>query len=127
VEFFAIADIAVDQDSLQTLTVETLPQYCTDISKVLSVEDENNADVYSVWGEFKVQRQLIKGGVRFSLPGCPNALAWTITTGFEPAPDKAVIHCTINRTSHDEDFIESIESFVNVWKDGLETGFKSQV
>ena len=69
---------------------------------------------------FFVERQLIKGGVRFSLPECPNALAWTITTGFEPAPDKVIIHCTINRLEHDEDFIESIELFVKSWKIGLE-------
>ena len=119
-EFFAIANIETKPEVLQELTVHTLNKYCADIDKVLRVEHEDSADVYCVWGEFTVHRQVINGGVRFSMPSCPNALAWTITTGFEPAPQKVVIHCTINRTRHDDDFIESIESFIDSWKTGLE-------
>ena len=119
-EFFSIANIETKPEVLQGLTVHTLNHYCSDIDKVLRVEHEDSADVYCVWGEFTVHRQVINGGVRFSMPGCPNAFAWTITTGFEPAPQKVVIHCTINRTRHDEDFIESIESFIDSWKTGLE-------
>lgn len=119
-EFFAIADIETQPEVLQSLTVDRLNQYCSDIDKVLRIEHADNADVYCIWGEFTVHRQMINGGIRFSLPTCPNALAWTITTGFEPTPQKVVIHCTINRTEHDEDFIESIESFIDSWRTGLE-------
>ena len=119
-EFFAIADIETTSETLQQLTVRKLTQYCDDIDKVLYVENDNSADVYCVWGEFTVHRQLINGGVRFSLPNCPNALAWTITTGFEPEPNKVVIHSTINRTEHDADFIESIKMFIQSWRIGLE-------
>ena len=119
-EFFAIADIETTPEVLQELTVQTLNRYCSDIDKVLRVEHDDNADIYCVWGEFTVHRQVINRGVRFSLPGCPNALAWTITTGFEPAPQKVVIHCTINRSRHEEEFIESIESFIDSWKTGLQ-------
>lgn len=120
-EFFSIADVSASVETIQALTVEKLDQYCADIDKVLSIDSENSADVYCIWGTFTVERQIINGGVRFTLPKCPNALAWTITTGFDPAPDKIVIHCTINRTNHDADFIESIESFIKSWKLGLET------
>jgi len=119
-EFFAIADIETKPQILQGLTVHKLNQYCADIDKILRIENDNNADVYCVWGEFTVHRQVINGGVRFSLPNCPNALAWTITTGFDPEPKKVVIHATINRTEHDPDFIESIQSFIDSWKAGLE-------
>lgn len=119
-EFFAIADIETEPEILQELTVHKLNQYCADIDKVLRIENDNNADVYCVWGEFTVHRQVINGGVRFTLPNCPNALAWTITTGFEPEPKKVVIHATINRTEHETDFIESIQSFIYSWKAGLE-------
>lgn len=122
-EFFAIADVETKQENLQALTVHKLNQYCAEIDKVLHIEHENSASVYCVWGEFTVHRQIINGGVRFTLPGCPNALAWTITTGFDPAPGKIVIHGTINRTEHDADFIESIESFIQSWKTGLEKHF----
>jgi len=120
-EFFAIADIETKPQILQGLTVHKLNQYCADIDKILRIENDNNADVYCVWGEFTVHRQVINGGVRFSLPSCPNALAWTITTGFDPEPKKVVIHATINRIEHDPDFIESIQSFIDSWKAGLES------
>ena len=120
-EFFSIADVSASVETVQALTVEELDQYCADIDQVLSVNSENSADVYCIWGAFTVERQIINGGLRFTLPKCPNALAWTITTGFEPAPNKVVIHCTINRTDHDVDFIDSIKSFINSWKLGLES------
>jgi hypothetical protein len=120
VEFFAIADVATTPHVLQTLTVKQLAAYCSDIDKVLTVDDDDRGSVYCIWGEFSVERQLINGGVRFTLPGCPNALAWTVTTGFPPAPGKVVIHCTINRQEHEEDFIDSIESFIAAWRHGLE-------
>ena len=110
-------------EALQALSVEELNRYCADIDKVLSVHSENKAQIYCVWGEFTVERQSINGGVRFTLPKCPNALAWTITTGFDPEPEKIIIHCTINRTDHDSDFIETIQSFIDAWKQGLEGNF----
>lgn len=119
-EFFAIADVETKPEVLQALTVHKLNEYCAEIDKVLRVEHEDIADVYCIWGEFTVHKQKISGGVRFSLPGCPNALAWTITTGFEPAPQRVVIHCTINRTKHDPEFIASIQTFIGSWKAGLE-------
>ena len=126
VEFFAIADIETKPEILQELTVHKLNQYCADIDKVLHIENDNSADVYCVWGEFTVHRQVINGGVRFSLPDRPNASAWTITTGFEPEPKKVVIHGTINRTEHDADFIESIQLFIHSWKVGLENNLASK-
>jgi hypothetical protein len=62
----------------------------------------------------------LRHGVRFSLPGCANALQWTVTTGHQPNPRHTVIHLTINRTGQDQDFIESIRKFVEDWKAGLE-------
>lgn len=120
-EFFEIADIRPSVEEIQALTVARLSQYCADIDRVLSVKSDDDAEIYCIWGTFSVMRQLINGGVRFTLPKCPNALAWTITTGYDPEPEKVVIHCTINRTTHDADFIESIESFIHSWKLGLES------
>ncbi|WP_353572027.1 hypothetical protein [Candidatus Albibeggiatoa sp. nov. BB20] len=119
-EFFAIADVETQPEILQALAVEKLNQYCAEIDTVLRVEHENSADIYCLWGEFTVHRQVINGGVRFSMPNCPNAFAWTITTSFAPEPEKIVIHGTINRTEHDPDFIESIQAFIQAWKVGLE-------
>jgi hypothetical protein len=119
-EFFANAVGSVDASTLQrTLTIETLPQYCASIDRVLRDEGEHGV-IYCVWGEFPLRREVIRGGLRFSLPTCPNALAWTVTTGLAPRPEDVVIHCTINRQEHDPDFIASIEEFVLAWKAGFE-------
>lgn len=118
-EFHAFADKRIDADTLQArLDIRSLPTYCASISKLLS-HDGDRGEIYCAWGQFIVHREPIRGGVRFTLPNCPNALAWTITTGFPPAPDKIVIHCTINRREHDPDFIASIEKFMDDWREGL--------
>lgn len=117
-EFFAIADVRTTEEELRyRLKIESLSDWCGSISGIRS-DDE----IDSVWGVFRVHREEIRGGVRFTLPTCPNAFAWTVTTGFPPAEDKVVIHCTINRRDHDPDFIESIEDFADDWKTGLEAG-----
>lgn len=120
-EFFAIAQQSgLDEEMIQEqMTVTRMGEYC-DTIVVLDGDDETG-NIGTVWGEFPVQRQIIRGGVRFALTTCPNALAWTITNGFPPAPDGVVIHGTINRTEHDEDFIESIVEFLETWRLGLET------
>ena len=123
-EFFTIVDVNTTAEELKKLSIEKLTQYCSDIDKVLSVKDKNNADIYCIWGQFSVHRQEINGGVRFSLPNCPNALAWTITTGHDPEPDKIDIHGTINRVEHDPGFIESIDMFMESWKTGLVENFR---
>ena len=119
-EFFAYARRKTTSEVLkERLTIASLPQFCASIDKVL----EDNGDtgrIYCVWGEFPVDRQTISGGVRFTLPSCPNACAWTITTGHPPDPETVAVHCTINRPDHDPDFIETLEDFVADWKTGLE-------
>lgn len=120
-EFFATAGRQTTADALQArLDVASLASWCNSINQVLS-HDGDRGEIYCVWGQFMVHREPIRGGVRFTLPDCPNAVAWTITTGFAPAPDKIVIHCTIIRREHDPDFIATIEKFVDDWRQGLET------
>ena len=73
---------------------------------------ENEANIGGIWGEFTLSRSKIKGGVRFSLIECPNALCWTITTGYPPDPESIIIHLTINRQEKNEEFIEEITEFL---------------
>ncbi len=118
-EFFRELRGALDAQALQrALTVDSLPQHCAEIDRVISAAGERG-EIYCLWGQFRVHRECINGGVRFSLPGCPNALAWTVTTGLPPQPEATVIHCTINRREHEPDFIESIDLFMDALVDGL--------
>ena len=121
-EFFAIADVQTDQEILkQRLNIPVLPDWCASINEVISA-DGDEGEIYSVWGQFIVRREEINGGVRFTLPSCPNGFAWTVTTGYPPSAESIVVHCTINRTEYDEDFIKTLQDFADDWKTGLEGG-----
>jgi len=121
-EFFGEAQVDTDAERLQRrLTIASLPDWCASIPAVRAA-GERQGEVETVWGVFLVTREPVRGGVRFSLPACPNAFGWTVTTDLPPREDIVVVHATINRREHDPDFIESIETFVAEWVDGLERG-----
>ncbi len=114
-EFFAkIKNKNIDKDRLKkTLSIARLPELCASIDKVL-LDNTDSGKIYCLWGEFEINREELDFGIRFSLPHCPNALAWTITC--DENNSDILIHCTIAKKQHDEDFIESIEQFVADWQ-----------
>jgi len=120
-EFFGLADIRTNETRLQQcLRLERLPEFCSGISSLVKHVSELEGEVYCMWGHFALRKENMNGGVRFTMPTCPNSLAWTVTTGFPPQPDQVVVHVTIARTEHDPDFIDSIKEFVALWVAGLE-------
>ncbi|MBI3547086.1 MAG: hypothetical protein HY081_10950 [Gammaproteobacteria bacterium] len=119
-EFFAVVNKHIEASALQErLNIASLPKFCASISRLLAHEN-NRGEIYCVWGQFIVQRELISGGVRFTLPNCLNTLAWTVTTGLPPTPEKIIVHCTINRREQDAEFVETLHGFVEDWRRGLE-------
>ena len=124
-EFFSQLDASVDADCLQAqLGIADLPRWCASIYAVRKGGGAQG-EIETVWGVFEVSREPIRGGVRFNLPGCPNAFTWSVTTGLLPRPEAVVVHACINRREHDPDFVESIETFVADWRKGLARGLKS--
>lgn len=120
-EFHASAAIRTEAAELQRrLSIAALPQWCASIDAVLS-DAGSHGEIYCVWGAFRVHREELRDGVRFSLPGCPNALQWTITTGQPPDPARVIVHLTINRVEHAADFVASNRQFVDDWRAGLES------
>jgi len=116
-EFFRSCTTNLDAPTLQReLAVPALPAVCDAIDTLIRDDGPDAGVVYCLWGEFRVQRESINGGVRFSLPECPNGLAWTLTTGHPPDPGAVILHLTINRPSHDPDFVESLEWFAESWR-----------
>ncbi len=125
-EFFAVAAIPASVSELQQhLAISSLPNWCASIDKVLS-DEVSCGKIYCLWGTFRVHREEIRDGVRFTLPDCPNALQWTVTTGQLPQPQHIVIHLTINRSEHDQDFIDSNRQFVDDWKTGIEAHWRGE-
>lgn len=118
-EFYAFARVSTDSAQLQgALTITRLPDFCASIDEVFA-DHGDKGEMYCLWGPFVVNREPIRDGVRFSLPGCPNALAWTVAVNLE-SPGEVVVHCTINRRKPDVDFADSIRQFVDAWACGLE-------
>lgn len=117
-EFFKIVDVRTTSKAIQeNLTLGNLEEFCESIFPL-----EDNPEVCltgGMWGEFTVRRDEIMGGVRFSMLNCPNALAWTITTGYPPAREKVVIHLTINREKKQEEFVEEIQLFLEDLGNGI--------
>ena len=112
-EFFKIVNVSVTEMDLQKkIDLDNIELFSNHLFKL--GESQNNA-IYigSLWGEFTLLRQVIKGGVRFALKECPNALTWTITTGYPPKREAIVLHLTINRKRKDKVFIEEINEFLD--------------
>ena len=109
--------IDVDIPALKNLlTINNLTNLCKSISSA-STSSKNEGDIYCVWGAFNVRRDEIRYGVRYALINCPHALAWTVT--YDEVHQNLIIHCTIDKTHEDPEFVESIHEFVSDWENGL--------
>jgi hypothetical protein len=112
-EFFRIIKIKTQEITIQKmLTLKNLDSISNDIF-VIGDQNKKEALIGGLFGEFTLTRNEIKGGLRFALMECPNALTWTITTGFPPNPESIIIHLTINRQQKEPAFIEDIEEFLD--------------
>ena len=121
-EHFRIIDKQVSQELIQD---KIYPKSVDNFTEsMMFLEDFNNYfKGLTLWGEFVISYDKINGGVRFTLVDCPNALSWTITTGFPPERQKVVIHATINRTQKPEEFVEEIIEFLDEWETGIKSNF----
>lgn len=117
-EFYRLIDKQVTETQIQEqIHSQTIEDFA---ETMLFLEgDTQEFKGVTLWGEFQISYNKIKGGVRFALLDCPNALCWTITSGYEPNKEGIVLHCTINRTEKPEGFIEEINEFLDEWENGL--------
>ena len=97
-------------------------------SEIFSLEEPfgNEAQIGGLWGEFTLSRSEIKGGVRFALLECPNALCWTVTTGYPPDRESIIIHLTINRQEKRKEFVEEISDLLDDMTEKLKDLFSSE-
>jgi hypothetical protein len=121
-EFFRIVEVSSSEQTLKSkLGLQNLESFCESIFPL--DEGSEVCLIGGMWGEFTLRRDEIMGGVRFSMLDCPNALAWTVTTGYPPARDKLVVHLTINREKKQDEFVEEIRQFLDDLQKGLKTHF----
>ena len=82
-EFFRVIKLKTEESEIRKrLDFHNLESMSNELF-LLEIINKNHAQIGSLWGEFTLQRTVIKGGLRFALLECPNALAWTITTGYD--------------------------------------------
>jgi len=112
-EYFRTVDISTTEQIIQEVLVLEKMEEMTNELILLDLIDDKSASVGGIWGEFTLERSTINGGLRFALKECPNALVWTITTGYPPAIDSLVIHLTLNRMEKSMHFIEEVEEFLD--------------
>ena len=123
-EFFEFTDVVTSQEEIRAkVSVDTLPDYCEEVEAVDGLEELGRVIYFRQWGRFHIRQETVMGGVRFSVPDCPNALAWTVTTGYPPCLEKIVLHATINRTEHSPEFIGATKALLAAFKTGLEGNF----
>lgn len=112
-EFFKIVELNISEEKLaEKLQLQNLEHFSNELFSLQEPSAEAGS-IGGIWGEFTLSRSLIKGGLRFALDECPNALCWTVTTGYPPARDAVVIHLTINRQQKQAEFLEEIEEFLS--------------
>ena len=121
-EYFRIIDKQASEEVIQE---KINPKNVDNFTEsMMFLEDFNNYfKGLTLWGEFVISYDKINGGIRFTLVDCPNALSWTITTGYPPDRNKIVLHATINRTQKPVEFIEEVIEFLDEWETGIKSNF----
>jgi len=119
-EFFKIVAVNISEEALvEKLQLEHLGHFSNELFNLKDPGAEA-VSIGGIWGEFTLRRSVIKGGLRFDLQECPNALCWTVTAGYPPARDEVVLHLTINRQQKQPEFLEEIEDFLSDHQSCLE-------
>lgn len=117
-EYFRIINKQTTEAKLQSsITPETVDTFAETMLFLEPVEHYFKGS--TLWGEFTISYDKINGGIRFTLLDCPNALSWTITTGYPPAREKIILHCTLNRIQKSGKFVNEVLEFLDEWEEGL--------
>ncbi|MDH5649545.1 MAG: hypothetical protein OEY67_07785 [Gammaproteobacteria bacterium] len=96
------------------ITIASLTRYCASIHSLIQ-DGDSEGEIYCIWGQFIVTREVTRNGVRFTLPRCPNGLYWLV----EKRGNDLVIEAIVTKDELAPDFAESVEQFVSDWAVGL--------
>lgn len=121
-EWFITANANLPVAELQRhIRVETLVAWCA-MPPAIAGEAADAANPQ--WSGWRVHREVIRDGVRFTLPGAAYALQWTLTAGGQLRPGTVGVHCTLSVVVVDAATRVAIETFMGAWRDGLGDGVR---
>jgi hypothetical protein len=126
-EFFEFANIQTSEEEIRRkIIIDNLPAFCKEIEAVDADDETGRVIFFREWGRFHIQRDDIMGGVRFSVPDCPNALCWTVSTDHGPQAEEVTLHATFNRIGHDKGFIAATRALLVALKHGIKQNLQRQ-
>lgn len=103
-------------DLQKYIRIENLHEWCEAISEIEPISsDKCEADF--PWGRLRVHREVIRDGLRFTLPGSAGALQWTITLSLKQR-GLVIVHLT-SVCEADEKQREAVERFMAAWASGI--------
>ncbi len=121
-ESFAQASVSLPAVELQRhIRIDNMADWCPAITRLVLHRGERGS-IACQWGDdCRVHREVIRHGLRFTLPGTEHALQWTLTTPAD-RPGVVDVHCTANATGSAAVLAAEMELFVLAWKEGIEAG-----
>lgn len=119
-EWFSIANANLPASELQRhIRIDTLHEWCT---APPAIAGDAGTTPDTDWAHWSVHREVIRDGLRFTLPGTVQALQWTLTAGGHARPGTVSVHCTLNTSHADALTTAALERFMDDWRQGLEEG-----
>jgi hypothetical protein len=118
-EWYAEARVKLRATDLQRqLRIDNLPEWCAAIQQVLFCRGDKGR-VRCLFGEHSLHRELIRDGVRFTLPLAEHALQWTVSAD-AARPGAVQLHCSTHCQQHEAAWVAILHEFMGAWATGLE-------
>jgi hypothetical protein len=124
-EWFIAANANLQVAELQRhIRIETLGAWCAAPPAILGEANQigNPGMGNPGWSAWCVHREVIRDGVRFTLPGAINALQWTLSAGGQLRAGTVGVHCTLNTVAPEAASVAAVAAFMDAWREGLEAG-----
>lgn len=119
-EWFITAHANLPASELQRhVRVDNLGEWCPDPP---AIDTEAAQRAASGWATVGVHREVIRDGLRFTLPGSAGAVQWTLTAGAQARSGTVNVHCTLNTPAAEAATVAALERFMAEWRSGLESG-----
>ena len=122
-EFYAIANAHMSPTDLQRyIRIKNLPQWCASIENV-STHSAGRGTMCWAGDDNAVHQEVVLNGIHFNLPGSVDVMQWSITVEPDSRNGRVTIHCTVNQSELEPEYINQLQQFVEDWKTGLENGW----